>query len=280
MRRFILALLLATAAASPALAQSTPDELRAGTREQARAERAVRAEARPDRGEWVQDEHVQAPEQSLVPRAAGQFSRPAIERAIERGRPSTVADRPPQTIELRRGPRDSVANWGRERLDTRDSVANWRREQREQLRQFRGDGLSERALRRRVTPPANARPDRPAPRPRTAARQATVPQWHSSWRDDRRYDWRDHRRRFGSLFRPGFYFDPFGWNYRRYGVAWRLWPSYYERSYWLNNPFMYRLPYAPYPYKWVRYWDDALLVDIYSGQVVDVSTTSSGRQPK
>ena len=32
----------------------------------------------------------------------------------------------------------------------------------------------------------------------------------------------------------------------------------------------YGLPYAPPGYQWVRYYDDALLVDTWSGQVVDV----------
>ena len=67
-----------------------------------------------------------------------------------------------------------------------------------------------------------------------------------------------------------FYFDPFGWNYRRYNVGWRLWPSYYGQDYWLNDPWQYRLPPAYGPYRWVRYYDDALLVNIYTGMVVDV----------
>jgi Ni/Co efflux regulator RcnB len=33
---------------------------------------------------------------------------------------------------------------------------------------------------------------------------------------------------------------------------------------------MYRLPYAPAGYVWIRYWNDALLVDTWSGQVVDM----------
>ena len=94
--------------------------------------------------------------------------------------------------------------------------------------------------------------------------------WRDSWRHDRRYDWSDWRRRHGSLFRLGFYFDPFGWNYRRYDVGYRLWPQYYSSRYWLNDPWQYRLPYAPAGYRWVRYWDDAILVDTWSGEVVDV----------
>jgi Ni/Co efflux regulator RcnB len=33
---------------------------------------------------------------------------------------------------------------------------------------------------------------------------------------------------------------------------------------------MYDLPPAPYPLQWVRYYDDALLVNVFTGQVVDV----------
>ena len=33
---------------------------------------------------------------------------------------------------------------------------------------------------------------------------------------------------------------------------------------------MYQLPYAPPGTQWVRYYNDVLLVDMYTGQVVDV----------
>ena len=73
-----------------------------------------------------------------------------------------------------------------------------------------------------------------------------------------------------SLFRLGRYNDPYGWGYRRCSIGFNLWPSYYGSSYWLNDPWQYRLPPAYGPYRWVRYYDDALLVNIYTGQVVDV----------
>jgi Ni/Co efflux regulator RcnB len=94
--------------------------------------------------------------------------------------------------------------------------------------------------------------------------------WRGDWRSDHRYDWRRHRDRNRSIFRIGVYFDPFGWNYRRYNVGWRLWPDYYSSSYWIHDPWMYRLP-AAYPgTRWIRYHDDALLVDSWSGEVIDV----------
>ena len=109
----------------------------------------------------------------------------------------------------------------------------------------------------------------PAPNAVRASRQSAH-HWRGDWRNDRRYDWRSHRNRHRSLFRFGFYYDPFGWSYRPYSIGWRLWPSYYHSRYWLNDPGMYRLPYAPPGYRWIRYYDDALLVDTWDGQVVDV----------
>lgn len=94
--------------------------------------------------------------------------------------------------------------------------------------------------------------------------------WDRDWRHDHRYDWRGHRKHHHSLFRLGFYYDPYGWNYRRWSIGYSLWPSYYGSNYWLNDPWMYRLPPAYGPYRWIRYYNDALLVNIYTGQVVDV----------
>jgi len=93
--------------------------------------------------------------------------------------------------------------------------------------------------------------------------------WSGNWRNDHRYNWQDRRRHNRSLFRLGVYFDPFGWGYQRFSIGWRLWPNYYGRNYWFN-PAQYGLPYAPPGYQWVRYYNDALLVDTWSGQVVDV----------
>jgi Ni/Co efflux regulator RcnB len=253
MRKLVLALLMASVA-TPAVAQSATEQRRAA-REQARAEKTERAQARVERRRGHAEQPAQVREPSLVP-VDEQARRPAVSRATDRGRASSVVQ-----------PRPRLAQPGRE---NRDSVATWRREQRAQQRGSLAETLSDRIDRRRATPPADARPDRPAPPPQTASRRGSAPRWTSSWHNDRRYNWRDHRRRHRSLFQLGFYFDPFGWNYRRYNRGWRLWPSYYDSSYWLRDPFMYRLPYAPHPYRWVRYWDDALLVDVYTGQVVDV----------
>ena len=104
----------------------------------------------------------------------------------------------------------------------------------------------------------------------TSGHRPSSHQWNGNWRHDHRYDWHKHRNHHRSLFRLGFYYDPFGWGYRPYSIGWRLWPSYYRSSYWLNDPWMYRLPPAYAGTRWIRYYDDALLVDTWTGEVVDV----------
>ncbi|MDP1906696.1 MAG: RcnB family protein, partial [Hyphomicrobium sp.] len=94
--------------------------------------------------------------------------------------------------------------------------------------------------------------------------------WSNHWRNDRRYDWRSHRDRNRSIFRIGFYYDPFGYSYRRFGIGSFLYSNYYQSNYWINDPWQYRLPPAYGAYRWVRYHNDALLIDTYSGEVVDV----------
>jgi Ni/Co efflux regulator RcnB len=93
--------------------------------------------------------------------------------------------------------------------------------------------------------------------------------WNRDWRNDRRYDWRNYRNNHRSTFRLGVYFDPFGYSYRPYDIGYRLAPAYFGQQYWID-PGMYQLPYPPPGTQWVRYWNDAVLVDMYSGQIVDV----------
>jgi hypothetical protein len=94
--------------------------------------------------------------------------------------------------------------------------------------------------------------------------------WDREWRRDRRYDWYAHRSYNRDLFRWGRYASPYrNWNYRRISIGFSLWPLFYSERYWINDPWQYRLPDAWGPYRWVRYYDDALLVDIRTGEVVD-----------
>ena len=54
------------------------------------------------------------------------------------------------------------------------------------------------------------------------------------------------------------------------GIGFYLDTLFYSSRYWIDDPWTYRLPEVYGPYRWIRYYDDALLVDIYTGEVVDV----------
>lgn len=94
-------------------------------------------------------------------------------------------------------------------------------------------------------------------------------EWRQEWRRDRRYDWRRHRDRDRNRFHLSVYFDPFGWQYRDYDIGWRLPSRYYSARYWLQDPWSYRLPPVGGYYRWVRYYNDVLLVDVRNGRVLD-----------
>jgi hypothetical protein len=113
---------------------------------------------------------------------------------------------------------------------------------------------------------------RPGTQPplRNGYRHAADVHWNSNWRSDGHHDWHNWRNHHHSWFHLGLYYDPFGWGYQPYSVGWRMWPAYYGNSFWINDPWQYRLPYAPPGAQWVRYYNDAVLVDMYTGEVLDV----------
>jgi hypothetical protein len=96
--------------------------------------------------------------------------------------------------------------------------------------------------------------------------------WDNGWRQDRRYDWYSYRSRYGDRYRIGRYYAPRGWDYgyTRFSVGIFLNSLLFANSYWIDDPYSYRLPPAYGTLRWVRYYDDALLVDIRDGYVVDV----------
>lgn len=89
------------------------------------------------------------------------------------------------------------------------------------------------------------------------------------WRNDHRYDWRDWRSSHRNLF-SRHYYAPRGYHYRSVYAGFYLEPFFYGSSYWLDDPYDYRLPPVEWPLRWVHYYNDALLVDVTTGEVVDV----------
>ena len=96
--------------------------------------------------------------------------------------------------------------------------------------------------------------------------------WNHEWRRDKRYDWKRYRNSHRHVYRAPRYYVPYGWDYgyRRFSIGITLWSGLYGSRYWINDPWYYRLPPVHGPLRWVRYYDDALLVDTRTGYVVDV----------
>lgn len=94
--------------------------------------------------------------------------------------------------------------------------------------------------------------------------------WDRGWRSNNRYDWSSYRSRNRGVFQAGRYYSPYqNYSYRRLGIGLSLGSQFYGSRYWINDPYAYRLPEVYGPYRWVRYYDDVLLVDTYTGEVVD-----------
>ena len=260
MRKFVISLLLASVAVSPAI-------------------------ARPQRGDDGQQsekrsrpEHVKAPSQSRAQRSDDssrperpQFSGNRPDRSQSDGnRPSFSGQRPsPEQIQAYRQQRgDGTGRWNRDNVQRSGEASHWTRQPDQRA------GETSRWTRDRSggwSQPGGTVNERGAwqqRQPTTTENRRWSGNWNRDWRRDSRYDWRRYRDRNRSAFRIGVYFDPFGYNYRRYDVGYRLSPAYYGQRYWFD-PGMYGLPYPPPGTQWVRYWNDALLVDMYSGQVID-----------
>lgn len=285
MRKFIMTLLLASSAAMPALAQDQDGR----QREPDRSESAQGDEAhpmrmqRPQRADEGESERPQVSERANWSERGAERQRaveqqtahqPSVEQRDERRAWRELSSDQP-AVEQRRDRQSWQQQWSQENGGN-DARRAWR----ERVSSGDTDG---RQLRRDVTSregviihrdrdqsgdgrvtDGRGATERVNPYSRTTTR------WSGQWRNDRTYDWRRHRDRHRSIYRLGYYRDPYGSRYRRFSIGFNLFPSYYRSSYWLYDPWMYRLPPAYGPYRWVRYYDDALLINIYSGQVVDV----------
>lgn len=71
-------------------------------------------------------------------------------------------------------------------------------------------------------------------------------------------------------FRSGSYSAPQGYHSRRWSYGERLPHGYFARNYWIADVMMFDLFAPPPGLIWVRVGDDALLIDQYSGDIVQV----------
>jgi len=243
MRKFLISLLVASALTpAAALAQDRGPDHGDRSHDERNSQSDDKSADRPQRAERSErPAHVERAESSGGAERAVRVERPAtienVKRPIKAERPATI-DRVERPVRIERQVHS-------DQLATQVRVVNREPQEEEQQGQVvvhHGDG----------------------------DRTDSHHRWSGDWRHDHRYDWHSHRSRYGSLYRLGRYYDPYGWGYRRFSIGFNLWPSYYGSNFWMNDPWQYRLPPAYGPYRWVRYFDDALLVNIYTGQVVDV----------
>ena len=96
--------------------------------------------------------------------------------------------------------------------------------------------------------------------------------WNRNWRQDNRWDWRGFRNYNRDVFHLPRYYAPNGWQfgYRRFSPGLTLNTLLFNQNYWLQDPDYYHLPTPQWPFVWVRYYNDALLIDSRSGFVGDV----------
>lgn len=275
MRKILISLLLAGVAATPAIAagprhdRDSAREERQQAREDrqsAREERQSQRQERGDRSDNNERPQVNrpSPPQVDVRQQANVRQQQMVDRREERA--DARADRGNNAAYVAPGAR--VVNPRVNSIRERQSQARDRRTEARELRQST-QPVSHMV---RTRPPVVSTRPAPGTQPplRADSRRGDHQRWDTNWRHNGRYDWHNYRNRHRSLFHLGFYFDPYGWGYQPFSIGWRLWPSYYSNRYWINDPWMYRLPYAPQGYVWVRYWNDALLVDTWTGTVVDV----------
>lgn len=293
MRKFLIPVLLAATVASPALAQRTQEDMA----DRSGGDRTF--ERRGGQGGGHGDGNWQRPARSAAPQAApsqnaqpqygqrrwdgggrsngGMTTTPDAPRGqVDGGRRYGWNDRPqqppvaqpPQQMPNRTfdrngdgrpdGRYDRNRTWNGAGDNDRDR--NWSGE-RQGDRHWRGNTNDGRYT--------NRGPDRRWDNDRDDDRRG---QWNRGWRDDRRYDWRRYRNENRNYYRMPRYYDPYGYRYgyRRFSIGIFLDDLFFSSRYWISDPYEYRLPPASGPYRWVRYYDDVLLVDLRNGRVVDV----------
>lgn len=71
-------------------------------------------------------------------------------------------------------------------------------------------------------------------------------------------------------YHVGPYRAPYGYRYRRWGYGEVLPRAYWGRNYWMSDYWLFGLDVPPVDCEWVRYGPDALLIDIRTGEILQV----------
>ena len=281
MRKLLISILLAGAAASPAIAgprdwsdqqQSREDrqQARQEARQQQQQQQQAREQVRVDRSAVMQQRQDFAARQQFN---GGERQQQTVARTQFDG--NTAYQRQVDVNAMRaerEAQRNAMAAQRDQRLQQIRQQVQVERQQQQDARDFRQSNRplpqvmrDRHPLQVSNTPRFGTQP----PLRADAEQRLQNLHWDQNWRNDSRYDWRDYRRHHRSHFHLSFYIDPFGWGYQPFYAGYRMWPSYYGNQYWID-PALYGLPYPPPGAAWVRYYNDVLLIDLYSGTVLDV----------
>ncbi|MGD0192441.1 MAG: RcnB family protein [Rhizomicrobium sp.] len=84
-----------------------------------------------------------------------------------------------------------------------------------------------------------------------------ISQYHKNITAERQYHYGNYR-------------APAGYAYRRWSYGEHLPAIYYAQDYWIPNYWNFGLAWAPDGCEWVRFGPDAILVDIDTGEVIQV----------
>ena len=87
-------------------------------------------------------------------------------------------------------------------------------------------------------------------------------------RQDRRDDWRSYRQSNRNVYARGNWRAPF--RYNAWNIGARIQPTYYGSRYYVSDYARYRLPAPGRDLRYVRHYDDVLLVNVRTGRVVNV----------
>lgn len=296
MRKALFGILMAAAAAVPAVAQAQDSDRQA--RREARAEQArERYQAAGERNQARSDRRAERQESRQEARQEVRQER--RQQRVEAPVPVQVQQQPVQQQQQqrqqawtgRRGDGQRSQSWGGgqrserwsggDRSSYRRDIEATRDASQRSADQTIGGNYARQAQRNQERYEQRAREDRRDrnggwDRDRRGDRwsgrgDSRRGSWSHNWRSDNRYDWQRYRYSNRNLFRSGGYYAPYrNYRYNRLSIGLVLDSLFYSNRYWLNDPYQYRLPPAPYGTQWVRYYDDVVLVDVYTGEVLDV----------
>jgi len=262
----MIGLLLAATAVTPIAAQAQSNDQPVSDRQRAGREAYRQSMEGGNRRQQIQERQERREQPAQAQQQPAAVAPARIERNDDRrdDRAGRREERRDARIDDRN---DRRADWAQHREERRDDRAERRDDRRDDRRQWNDVRRDDRRDDRR-----DVTNDRRDGRDWNNDRRDANRDWNRDWRNDRRYGWQDYRQGNRNIYRVPRYSAPRGYsyNYRRWSPGYRIDPWFYGQSYWISDPWAYRLPPVWGDYRWVRYYDDVILIDIRTGLIRDI----------